>query len=347
MTSTIAAPTGHPPTLVAATLAVPPAAVPPAAVPTTEELLDDLEAGRSRPLHAPTRLLVAPGVDRPTLGGGAFRRAYAVARGAGSVRPAWASRALSTLWFTPWIHPASRRAVEGFPVGARPWTAAAGGRRLSGWEAGQGPTVVLVHGWAGRAADLRHVGGDLVRAGFRVVAPDLPAHGHSEGRRTDLIELADALAGVIRREGTVRALVTHSLGFPVSVLALGTTTRGPAALAALSPPRALETGVQGFAARARLGPALTGELRRVIESRFGADVWDRLRVDHDVADLGVAGLVVHDEDDAEVPVADGRAVAAAWPGATFAATRGLGHRRILTDPTVRRTVVDHLASHAA
>src|SRR3712207_7030695 len=51
-------------------------------------------------------------------------------------------------------------------------------------------------------------------------------------------------------------------------------------------------------------------------------------------------LVVHDRDDAYTPVADGAAIAAAWPDARLRVTSGLGHRRILRDPEVVAEAVE-------
>jgi pimeloyl-ACP methyl ester carboxylesterase len=44
--------------------------------------------------------------------------------------------------------------------------------------------------------------------------------------------------------------------------------------------------------------------------------------------------VLHDPDDREVPFAEGRALAAAWPGAQFVPLPGTGHSRALRDPAV-------------
>jgi hypothetical protein len=66
------------------------------------------------------------------------------------------------------------------------------------------------------------------------------------------------------------------------------------------------------------------------------------------ARLRTPALVLHDRDDAEVALADGEAIARAWPGARLVATEGLGHRRILRAPGVHqeaaRFVVAHLPS---
>jgi pimeloyl-ACP methyl ester carboxylesterase len=45
-------------------------------------------------------------------------------------------------------------------------------------------------------------------------------------------------------------------------------------------------------------------------------------------------LVIHDRQDRTVPFSDGVAIAAVWPGARLVLTAGLGHHRLLGDPTV-------------
>jgi pimeloyl-ACP methyl ester carboxylesterase len=49
--------------------------------------------------------------------------------------------------------------------------------------------------------------------------------------------------------------------------------------------------------------------------------------------------VIHDADDASVPCQQGEMIAAAWPGARFMLTQGLGHGRILRDPAVVKAAV--------
>jgi pimeloyl-ACP methyl ester carboxylesterase len=132
------------------------------------------------------------------------------------------------------------------------------------------------------------------------------------------------------------------MGFPAALQALEERAPEPATLVALAPGRAIAGAVDGFTRRARLRPALVDELRRGIEARFGAEVWGVLDADRVVPGLHAAGLVIHDADDDEVPLADGRQIAELWPGAAFTTTNGLGHRRILRDEAVRALVVDAL-----
>jgi pimeloyl-ACP methyl ester carboxylesterase len=308
---------------------------------TIDDIIRDLESGRSRPPAPADRPLSLEPLPRPAVGGPAFLRTYVTAQTLGRVHPRLARRALLRLWLTPWTHPSTRRSVPDLHGDLTPWSLPTPVGTLRGYQGGVGPTAVLVHGWAGRGADLRHVAGDLVDHGWRVVVPDLPAHGMTDGRSTDLFVLGRAMSALLDHEHP-RAVVAHSIGFPVVMLALEVREDHPDAMVALAPGRKVRHALDAFAARTRLPAALIGELRAGLGDRFGADVWDVLDVDRLLPSLDIRGLVVHDTGDDEVAVADGRQVAARWPGASFVRTAGLGHRRILRDPRVRRLVVDTL-----
>ena len=60
---------------------------------------------------------------------------------------------------------------------------------------------------------------------------------------------------------------------------------------------------------------------------------------NNVRDLAVPALIIHDTDDASVPWRQGEMIAAAWPGARFLKTHGLGHGRILRDREVVEAAV--------
>jgi hypothetical protein len=51
-------------------------------------------------------------------------------------------------------------------------------------------------------------------------------------------------------------------------------------------------------------------------------------------------LVVHDRDDRETFWRESQDIVAAWPDATLRTTTGLGHRRILREPSIVGEVVD-------
>lgn len=81
------------------------------------------------------------------------------------------------------------------------------------WRAGQGPVVVLVHGYGGVAAQWYKIADMLVKAGYCVVAPDITAHGSTRGdkiRFRSFIDDLKQLEGVLNED--IYAYVGHSAG---------------------------------------------------------------------------------------------------------------------------------------
>ena len=76
--------------------------------------------------------------------------------------------------------------------------------------------------------------------------------------------------------------------------------------------------------------------------------WEDLDIPALVGRLSPAALVIHDQDDADVPIAHGERIVEAWRGSRLVRTAGLGHRAILRDPSVVRRTVDFMAGdHSA
>jgi serine aminopeptidase S33 family len=239
----------------------------------------------------------------------------------------WADR----MFFTP-PRPALAPRLEALLASATrfdvPWAAGA----LPAWRWGDGPRVLLVHGWGSRAGHLAAFVDPLVQAGFAPVAFDGPAHGLSPGRRTNVPEMARALAAVAKATGPVHAVVAHSVGAAVTALALREGL-GAGRAVFLAPAGDPEGFTRTFAARLGLGPASLRAMRRRAERRIGVP-FAAINVLALARGQRAPLLVVHDRDDEEVACLDGLALAEAWAGAEVLVTRGLGHRRVLKDGAV-------------
>lgn len=93
--------------------------------------------------------------------------------------------------------------------------AMADGTRIAWYEAGRGPTILLVHPWAMSAEAWRFQVPALVEAGFRCVAFDRRGHGRSDLSKGDyeIDTLADDLGAVIEAlDLRDVVLVGHSMG---------------------------------------------------------------------------------------------------------------------------------------
>jgi len=210
---------------------------------------------------------------------------------------------------------------------------------VQAWQFGEGPTLVVAHGWNGDSTQLVRLVARLVRGGFEVVAFDQPAHGLSAGTRTDVAEMADAMRSVVFRVRPVHAVVAHSLGATATALAMAWGAAIPRAVF-IAPPIEVPFFVRAFAARLGLPPARADGMLRILETEIGeARAFDLLR--HAPAQRAPL-LVLHDRADREVPFAQGEALAAAWPGARLQPLVDLGHRRMLREPAVLEEIVDFL-----
>ena len=221
------------------------------------------------------------------------------------------------------------------------------GRHIATWRWGssEAPAVLLVHGWGGRATQMRRFVFHLAAAGYRVIAYDQPAHGLSDGQLTGLPDFADVLAEVARHHGNVKAVISHSLGGPATAIALA---RGLAAERAvlISPPSDLVGYSRRFARWLAIPERVRRAMQAAIEERFGIR-WSDLEIARIAPRLRAGALVIHDRQDTQVPWQQGAALAQHWPGARLLTTRGLGHGRILEDDQVARAAVDFITGRSA
>ena len=210
---------------------------------------------------------------------------------------------------------------------------------LAAWSWGDGPIVLLVHGWEGRGAQLGRFVEPLIAAGYRVVAFDGPAHGESTTTRGSMPDQLAAIERVAQHLGEVHAVIAHSMGGAAATIA---AARGLDARFALLAPAGSPRDYF-LAARHQVGfsrSTLWRLLDRAADTvGFG---WDELDTPMRAIENEMPALIVHDEDDREVSIRHGEAIHSNWRGSRLYRTSGLGHRRILKDPSVVNAVVEFI-----
>ena len=95
------------------------------------------------------------------------------------------------------------------------------GVRLHVASAGEGPLVLLCHGWPELWLSWRHQLPALANAGFRAVAPDMRGFGQSDApsdvQSYSLLHLVGDMVGLVRELGEKRAVIVgHDWGAPVA-----------------------------------------------------------------------------------------------------------------------------------
>ena len=197
---------------------------------------------------------------------------------------------------------------------------------VQAWRWGDGPAVLVVHGWEDDHHCFDAIIAALVKRGHAVVAFDLPAHGKSGGTQSTIPLAAQAVAGVAEALGPVRAVAGHSLGGAAMTFAI---TEGW-----LDVERAV---AKRFGMSEERKEKLFEELKRVVGYRP-----EEIELMPKLAALEIPALVVHSKDDAMVRFVTGEKWAANWPGAQLLTLERLGHRRLLFDPATAGKIADFL-----
>lgn len=206
------------------------------------------------------------------------------------------------------------------------------GKRARGWTWGDGPVVLLVHGWAGRGSQMGAFAAPLVAAGYRVVAFDAPGHGDSEGKQATFFDFTDTALAMQERFGPFHAVIAHSFGGPTVgyAMKLGLSVKRAVFI---GPGVSFRRGSRSFARRVGTTLRVLERMQRRLERRFGV-TWDDLELLEIARDMSVPLLVFHDRGDREVSYDGAEELVGNWPEARLRTTTGLGHRRVLRDPGV-------------
>lgn len=252
----------------------------------------------------------------------------------GHMAPGLAAALARRLLMTPMRH-SPRASEQGVLADAEPVTFRFGQTGLRWGHSG--PFVLALHGWSGRPTQFAAFIRPLLAAGYQVVALEGPAHGRSQAREAHVFDFARDLLEAASELRDVRAVIGHSMGGAAALYAsqLGL----PAArVATIGAPAALARVLHRFADNLALPPPAARRFWRAVDRHVGIAAAE-LDIERWAGSLAVEGLVVHDRDDREVPFAEAQAMLRAWPRATALLTQGLGHGRILADPSVVAAVV--------
>lgn len=210
------------------------------------------------------------------------------------------------------------------------------------WSIGEGPLVLLVHGWGGRGVQMAAMAHALAAKGHRCIMFDAGGHGDSGpaviGFDTFIADTA-ALAEFVG--GEVFAWIGHSaggLGMMAARSLRGLKARHYVCIATpLFPYVPIETLRQNFA----VGDDVLDHIKPVLAAQFESD-WGRLAGGSAYRPDGGRLMLAYDRDDPRVAHGDLDVISALWTDARTLKTSGLGHNKILQSPDVIDWIVDNL-----
>ena len=273
-------------------------------------------------------------------------------RSAGQFAPGLVGRQAFKLCFTPMRRPGVEKTARALLERAEHVPVEVEGRRLRvyRWSDQTRPpsgTVLVVHGWDSRASRMTVWVEPLLAQGFDVIAFDMPAHGDSDGKRTDGLDMARAVVAVAATVGPLHGVVSHSAGaFAAAMAVAGGHLLGEPAVSAKRLVMVATVDnplihVAGFASVLELSDGVRDGLLRATAAEFG----------HPMEDFSLSRipngwdqptLLVHDPEDREVPYTESESVAASRPNATLIPIYGVGHHRIARHARVVSLTTDFL-----
>jgi len=220
---------------------------------------------------------------------------------------------------------------------------AGGELMVTSWGEVDRPAVLLMHGWGGSRAQMTGFVDPLLSAGYRVVAYDQPAHGESDGRITNLIEIAPTMNLVVQQEGPFDAIIAHSFGTLITTYAIvNLNFPPPSKLVYFGAFNRLLDSLPRFQVMAKLSDEIMNGFREMITEEFGEGVLDAIANETLAPQIQVPALLFHDVNDDVTPIEDTRAIARAWDGAKLIETNGLNHRGALQSKEVHEQVIQFL-----
>jgi pimeloyl-ACP methyl ester carboxylesterase len=213
------------------------------------------------------------------------------------------------------------------------------------WGYESNPKVLLMHGWGGARAQMTGFVKPLLQAGYFVVAYDQPAHGESDGKLTNVLEISPSMNVLAERFGKFDFVIAHSFGTIITSYAIvNLNFPKPNKLVYFGAFNQLLDALPRFQVLAKLPDEMITALRAMIDEKFGIGRLGTIANATLVKEIHIPALLFHDEADEVTPVDDSRAIAKTWAHAQYIETKGLGHRGALQSKEIHTQVISFLKS---
>ena len=200
--------------------------------------------------------------------------------------------------------------------------------------------VLLVHGWSGRGTQLFKIADELLKQGYSTISFDAPAHGKSPGKTTIMVDFITTILEIDKQFGPFDAAIGHSLGGMSVLNAIKKGLKVNHAVV-IGSGDIVEDIIDDFIAKLELKPTISTLLSLHFEKKYKEKMNDYSAfLAAKVTNIPV--LVIHDNNDVEVPVKAGIHIHNYLKNGTLFLTDGLGHRKILGNQKVIEKTVQFI-----
>lgn len=214
-------------------------------------------------------------------------------------------------------------------------------KKIMVYHLGQSPKkILLVHGWSGRGTQLVKIADAFLNAGYATISFDAPAHGKSPGKTTLMVEFIAAILHLEKQFGPFEAAIGHSLGGMslLNAMRQGLPLRH---LVIIGSGDIIKDIMDDFTAKLQLNSKVSERMRIHFEKKF-EQTMDSFSAYLAARTIDIPVLVIHDNDDDEVPVKCSIHIHKNLKNSELMITKGLGHRKILGDKNVIDKTLDFI-----
>ena len=202
--------------------------------------------------------------------------------------------------------------------------------------------ILLVHGWSGRGTQLVKFADAFVDKGYATISFDAPAHGKSSGNSTIMTEFIASIIEIDNKFGPFEAAVGHSLG---GMALLNAIKKGLKInrLTIIGSGDKVKDILDDFVSKLELKPGFSSHLQQHFEKKYNEPMENYSA--HSAAKIvEIPVLVIHDENDYEVPVETSINIHEHLKNGELLITQHLGHRKILGNPFVIQKSIEFITN---
>lgn len=206
---------------------------------------------------------------------------------------------------------------------------------------GQGTKkVLLVHGWSGRGTQLVKIADEMLKLGYSTISFDAPGHGKASGKSSNMTEFIAAILEMQDKFGPFEYAVGHSLG---GMSILNSIKRGLKVKKAVivGSGDIVEDIFDDFVEKLGMNIAISKKMKASFEKKIG-ETMESYSAYIVAREIQIPVLIIHDNDDADVPVKAAHHIHENLKDSELLITNGLGHRKILGDAKVIKKIVAFL-----
>jgi len=202
--------------------------------------------------------------------------------------------------------------------------------------------VLVIHGWAGRGTQLFTISDKLLENRYMVISIDGPAHGFSEGKRTNMTEFIETIKEIQETYGPFEAAIGHSFG-GMTLLKSTADFLKINKLVILGTANDVRNIIHDLASKLKLKSVVAEYVLKKLARQFKSNL-EIMTSAASAQKIDIPTLVIHDTEDREVPVSCAHKIRQNLNNGTLLITHGLGHQRILKDIAVQNRIIEFLKS---